>query len=153
MFLLALLGIPNIQQGERMSHSVEDKLAINELVAKYNMAMDHVQAADWAGTFTEDGELQIDGKPIAKGRAALTAMVENAAKGEYRGRHWVCNSIIDGEGDTARLRMYVLSFGIIGGITPRVMGEYDDTLVRVNGQWKFKTRRITFCAGKSGIVK
>ena len=136
-----------------MPHSAEDKLAINELVSRYNMAMDHVQAADWAATFTEDGELIIDGKSIAKGRAALTAMVENAAKGTYRGRHWVCNSIIDGEGDTARLRMYVLSMGIIDGITPRVMGEYDDVLVKVNGQWKFKTRNITFCAGKSAIVK
>ena len=136
-----------------MPHSVEDKLAINELVAKYNMAMDHVQAAEWADTFTDDGDLVIDGKSIAKGRAALTAMVEGAAKGVYRGRHWVCNSIIDGEGNTARLRMYVLSFAINDGIVPRVMGEYDDTLVKANGQWKFKTRNITFCAGKSGIVK
>jgi hypothetical protein len=136
-----------------MPHSTADKIAINELVARYNMAMDHVQAADWAATFTEDGELVIDGKTIAKGRAALIAMVENAARGTYRGRHWVCNSIIDGEGDTARLRMYVLSFGINEGIVPRVMGEYDDTLVRVSGQWKFRTRNISFVAGKSGIVK
>ncbi len=136
-----------------MPHSAEDKLAINELVARYNMAMDQLQAADWAGTFTEDGELVIDGKSVAKGRAALTAMVENAAKGEYRGRHWVCNSIVDGEGNTARLRMYVLSFAINDGITPRVMGEYDDALVKNGGQWKFQTRRITFSAGKSGIVK
>jgi uncharacterized protein (TIGR02246 family) len=136
-----------------MPHSTEDKLAINELVSRYNMAMDHLQAADWAGTFTEDGELVIDGKTVAKGKAALTAMVETAAKGVYRGRHWVCNSIIDGEGSTARLRMYVLSFAINDGIVPRVMGEYDDTLVKQNGQWKFKARSITFCAGKSGIVK
>ena len=136
-----------------MPHSTEDKIAINELVSRYNMAMDHLQAAEWAATFTDDGELVIDGKPIAQGKAALTAMVETAAKGVYRGRHWVCNSIIEGEGDTARLRMYVLSIAINDGIVPRVMGEYDDTLVRQNGQWKFKTRRITFCAGKSGIVK
>ena len=136
-----------------MPHSSEDKIAINELVAKYNMTMDQLQAAEWAGTFTEDGELVIDGKSVAKGRTALTAMVENAAKGAYRGRHWVCNGIIDGEGNTARLRMYVLSIAINEGIVPRVMGEYDDTLVKANGQWKFQTRRITFCAGKSGIVK
>ncbi|MBM3346479.1 MAG: nuclear transport factor 2 family protein [Betaproteobacteria bacterium] len=136
-----------------MPHSLADKQAINDLVSRYNMAMDHAQANDWADTFTGDGELNIDGKTIAKGRAALVAMVENAAKGTYRGRHWVCNALIDGEGDTARLRMYVLSFNIVEGITPRVMGEYDDKLVRVNSEWKFKQRNITFVAGKSGIVR
>jgi hypothetical protein len=136
-----------------MPHSPADKLEITELMSRYNYAMDQTKPEDWADTFTETGELQVNGSTMAKGRAQLVAMVQKAAAGEYRGRHWVCNTIIDGDGDKARLRAYVLSIGINEGIAPRVMGEYDDELVRVNGKWKFQLRRVSFCAGKSGIVK
>ena len=132
-----------------MPLSLEEKQAIVELTARYNFAIDHHRAEEWADTFTDNGELRVDGKSQAKDRAGLIAFVKKAEASGYKSRHWVCNTLIEGEGNNARLRMYVMAIAIINGLDPYVMGEYDDTLVKVNGQWKFETRRVSFCAGKS----
>lgn len=136
-----------------MSQMLEDKQAIAELAARYIYAMDHQKPEDWADTFVEDGELQVDGKVVCKGRQGRIDFASKAATSGYKVRRWMSNWQIDINGDTARLRLYVLAFGIKDGITPDVMGEYDDDLVRVGKQWKFQTRRVTFCAGKSAVIK
>ena len=132
-----------------MPLSLEDKQAITELTARYNHAIDHKLAEEWADTFIESGSLRSDGRMLCQGRHARIDFVKKAEAAGLKSRHWVCNLLIDGEGDRARLRMYVLSIAFVNGIDPYTMGEYDDTLVKVNGQWKFETRTITHCAGKS----
>jgi len=136
-----------------MTQLLEDKQAISELAARYIYAMDHYKPKDWADTFTEDGELQVNGKSVCKGGKARLEFATMAAATGHKYRRWMSNWQIDVNGDTARLRLYVLAFGINEGITPTVMGEYDDDVVRVGGQWRFKTRRVTFCAGQSALVK
>lgn len=136
-----------------MALTLEDKQEITELTAKYNFAVDHQQPQAWRDTFTEDGELKVNGKSQAKGAEALQAFSGRIANSDYRGRHWVCNILIEGDGHTARLRMYVLSMPIKdGAITMSVMGEYDDELVKTAAGWRFKTRNITFCGGASQLV-
>ena len=132
-----------------MPLSLEEKQAITELTARYNFTIDHHEAEAWADTFVDDGELSVDGKTQCKGRQGRIDFVNKAKSSGYKSRHWVCNMLIEGDGDTARLRMYVMAIAIINGIDPYVMGEYDDALIKVNGQWKFKVRNVSFCAGKS----
>lgn len=136
-----------------MALTLQDKQEITELTAKYNHAVDHQQPKDWMDTFTEDGELKVNGKSQAKGVTELQAFSGKIATSDYRGRHWVCNILIEGDGNTARLRMYVLSMPIKdNAITLSVMGEYDDVLVKTAAGWRFKTRNITFCGGASQLV-
>ncbi len=53
--------------------------------------------------------------------------------------------------DLVRLKLYIMALDIAEGIRPYIMGEYDDTLVRVDGRWKFRERNVTLCAGKSWL--
>ena len=132
-----------------MPLTAEDKLEIMELAARYNFAIDRRLAEEWADVFTEDGELWGGGKLRAAGRAGLEEHMRTAAKTGESIRHWTSNTVIDGEGDKATLQMYVMAWNITGGgMVPYVMGDYDDTLVKVNGRWKFKRRHVTPRTGK-----
>jgi hypothetical protein len=71
------------------------------------------------------------------------------AAGEPKLRHWVTNFIIEGDGNRANLRCYVMSFNITHGLqAAHVMGEYNDDLVKIDGAWKFQSRRMIAAAGQ-----
>ncbi len=132
-----------------MRLTADDKLEIMELAARYNFTIDRHQPEAWADVFTDDGELWSDGKLRGAGRAALEDYMRASAKRGLNTRHFTSNAVIDGDGDQATLRMYVMAWNITdGSMVPYVMGAYDDVLVKVNGQWKFKLRRVTPHAGK-----
>ena len=58
--------------------------------------------------------------------------------------------LVEGSGKTARMRAYVMAFNITERLeAPYVMGEYDDELVKEDGGWKFKLRRLEVVAGRS----
>jgi uncharacterized protein (TIGR02246 family) len=134
-----------------MALTAADVLEIMELAARYNWAIDHRNAEEWADVFTEDGKFVAYGQTRCEGRAQMLAYIEKARAAGHKSRHWICNSIIEegGAPDTARLRLYVMAINISDGIQPYIMGDYDDTLVKVNGKWKFKLRNVNLCAGKS----
>ena len=130
-----------------MPLTLDDKQAIAELAARYNFALDHFRIEEWADTFTDDGELRTGDKTQCKGRSIRIAFLEQARAKGHRSRHWACNLLIEGDGDVARLRMYVLSIAINDGIRPYIIGEYDDTLVKVNGEWRFQLRHVSVVTG------
>ena len=130
-----------------MPLTTSDKVEIIELAARYSHAIDHLDANAYSEVFTEDGELYADGKLRATGHAALAENVRKAAAAGLKRRHWNCNPVIDGDGKTARLRLYIMAVEYSKSLTPYLMGEYDDVLVKVNGKWKFKLRRVNLCAG------
>ena len=132
-----------------MPLTTEDKLEIMELTSRYNFSIDRREPEAWADTFTEDGELWAGGQMRATGRRDLEAYMRAADKQPMKIRHWTSNTIIEGDGNQARLRMYVMAWDITGGgLIPYVMGDYDDTVVKVKGKWKFKRREVTPRAGK-----
>lgn len=127
-----------------------DRLEILELAARYNHAVDHRRAEEWADVFTEDGVLYAGDQVRAQGRAGFIALVERRIEEGRQVRHWISNAVIDGDGAQARLRLYFKAYDITDALeAPYAMGEYDDELVKVNGRWKFKVRRILFTAGRS----
>ncbi|MDB5703879.1 MAG: hypothetical protein JWN66_995 [Sphingomonas bacterium] len=130
---------------------LEDRIALHELIATYNHAVDHHEAEAYAATFTPDGALVANGEERARGTVALTEYIAKRRRtGEPRLRHWVNNILIDGEGDRARLKAYVMAFNIGPGLeAPYVMGEYEDDAVKIDGAWRFETRRMTVVAGGS----
>lgn len=133
-----------------MSLSFQEKYEILELVARYNHAIDHRLAEEWADTFVDDGVFRVGGTVRAEGREALADLVKKRSGEGESIRHWTNNALIDGDGNSARLRMYLAVYNITHGLqAPFLMAEYDDQLVRVNGQWKFKLRDVTVVAGQS----
>lgn len=133
-----------------MPLNIQEKFDILELVARYNFAIDHRRAEDWADTFTDDGIFQIDKVVRAQGREALIALVHKRIAEGASVRHWTNNAIIDVDGDQASLRMYLAVYDITHGLgAPFLLAENNDRLVKINGQWKFKVRDVTVMAGKS----
>ena len=135
--------------GGRVPLTSADRIEIMELASRYNHAIDHRHAEDWADLFTDDGKFMAYGECRAQGRAQLVAYIHTAAAAGHKSRHWTSNAVIEGDGATARLKLYVMAIDISEGIRPYIMGEYDDSLVKVGGGWKFKERNVTLCAGKS----
>jgi hypothetical protein len=127
--------------------TTQDRLEIMELAARYAYTIDRRMGEEWADCFTEDGEMISGNGNRVAGRAAFIEHMRKARESGKQVRHWGCNHIIEGDGQTARLRMYLMAVDIGNGIAPYVMGNYDDVLIKINGKWKFRTRRIHFAAG------
>ena len=71
-----------------MALSVEDQLAIQQLYAKYNHAIDSGNGAGWAATFAADGVFSsATGTFPHRATIRLRDRVPNAAKD----RHWTNN--------------------------------------------------------------
>jgi uncharacterized protein (TIGR02246 family) len=121
-----------------MSLSLEDRLDIMELVARYNQAIDGRDAAAYADTFTDEGIFQIAGQPEIKGRERLMRMIERL--GPPNSRHWVNNITIDGDGEGAVMKCYLM---VLRDLRVTNMGFYVNTLRRVDGRWLFVRRDYT----------
>lgn len=120
-----------------------DHLAILNLLAAYNHAIDLGDSAAWAECFTVDGEF--DARPICHchGRTELVEFAEK--RGQPGGsRHWTSNVWVEGEGDQATARLYLMMLAPGNHASPGLTGVYYDNLVKVGGQWKIRYRRLVF---------
>ncbi|MGH9080744.1 MAG: nuclear transport factor 2 family protein [Acidimicrobiales bacterium] len=128
-----------------MALSVEDQLAIRDLAARYNHAIDSGDGVAYADTFVDGGVLDA-GELVLQGRDALGAFASSFAASVRSPRHIATSLVIDGEGDHAELRAYVQMLAMVGE-PPRhqitASGTYDDTLVRLGGAWRFVRRTFT----------
>jgi len=121
-----------------MPLTVEDRVEMMELVARYNQAIDSGDAEGYADTFTEAGVFQIAGQPEVRGREQLIDMVQRL--GPRNSRHWVNNIVIDGDGDSATMRCYL---AVLRDRQITSTGKYVNILVRVDGAWRFLRRDYT----------
>ncbi len=126
-----------------MTILIEDKLAIMELLAVYNHAIDYGDADAWLNTFTEDGVLEGVGKPI-EGIKGLTAFVEDYVQNASPMHHWTNNHIIDIDGDTAEHRSYFIIMKLENPAAILATGRYKDKLKKIDGKWKFSLRDAIF---------
>ncbi len=124
---------------------------IRQLLGRYNLAIDLGDAEGWAATFTSDGVFQCRGLPDEhplggryEGTDALIAYARthhHLAKG--RARHWNANLLIEGDGETATMRCYLLALTAGAGKVAGTTGIYEDRLRKLDGQWRFVERLIT----------
>ncbi len=126
-----------------MPLSLADRLDIQELLARYNHAIDSGDAAAWAATFTADGTFTSGGRTHA-GSEALRAFATDFAGRLPGSRHWNDNLIIEGAGDEATARCYLQLLKTGGGepATLVTTARYEDTLRRVAGAWRFASRTV-----------
>lgn len=128
-----------------MALPVEDVIAIQQLVARYNFAVDDGDGETFAACFAPDGVFHL-GETVIEGREALDAFARGVPARLNTPRHISTNLLVDGDGDRATLRAYVRVFVLPqSGAEPvlRTQGRYDDALVRQDGGWVFTTRRFT----------
>jgi ketosteroid isomerase-like protein len=123
---------------------------IRQLLGRYNLAIDLGDTDGWAGCFTPDGAFECsglpDGSPLGgrhegtEGLRAYAATHFGKAKG--RARHWNANILIEGDGETATMRCYLLNVTAGAGRMAGTTGIYDDRLRKVDGEWRFVERHI-----------
>jgi uncharacterized protein (TIGR02246 family) len=119
-----------------------DRQAIEQLLAgDYPHALDTRDFDAYAALFTDDGELSLQGN-TAKGRAAIKAFV-SALPAEPRVIHPITNLSYEVDGDSATGGAYWQDIGLVNG-APGVLiaGRYEDTLRKVNGEWRIAKRSI-----------
>ena len=124
-----------------LEHEWAEKLAIQELCARYCHTIDSQDAKGWAECFTADGAFEFDGWAI-RGRAALAEYAEVHAR-VMRCRHMTLNCLYEVRGNQATGRSTtVVTLATDGGYKILGQGGYEDQLVKEDGQWRIARRRL-----------
>ena len=131
-----------------MALSVEDRLNLMDLVARYAECIDSGDAECYARLFAPDGVLEARSH-TAHGRAEIQDWVqglfdENRAGKQSKLKHFLGLPVIRGDGDHATVRTYVTipKQTESGEIVINMAGTYFDDCVRLDGEWLFAKRTI-----------
>ena len=125
---------------------------IHNLYAYYNRCSDSGDAEGYASCFTENGVMDlVSRKMVATGRQALIEHKHRDVAGRngmYR-RHWNSGLMLTKQADgSVRGWCYLHAYNGVPGSLPVLQGAgvYDDTIVAVDGEWKFSYRKLTMDA-------
>ena len=126
------------------SISVENRLAIHELIAEYSHRVDNYRGKDWSELFLEDGRL--DGvEPPMIGRQAFVDQSNRLKAGPTEYRHLITNVyLLPGATDE---RAVAMAYGTVAdwATSPPVMAifvEYRFELVKRSDGWKIARMAI-----------
>ncbi len=133
----------------------DDRAEIENMSNKYMVAVDAGDIETVMSTWAEDGVLDwVNG--IENGKAAIRkamsgfggarpVTIPDGATSRPRTRHQIINHVIDVKGDTAKTTAYWFALTNNtpqGDVQLLYFGHYEDDLVRVNGKWLFKKRKV-----------
>lgn len=129
--------------------SVEDRLLLHELYARYNLAFDDGDADTWAALFTDDGVFATS--RVISGREGLLqlALERSRTRDEQpveHVQHWNNNILLERDGEIVRGRCYLIRVArdrATGELSVITLGQYRDEIVQVDGQWRFARRTAT----------
>lgn len=123
---------------------IEDRQEIEQLRARYCHLLDDCAWPEFIALFTEDGVFQ-GLKERIEGREALMQFFSvEVPKLAEKFWHFCTNGTVEIDGDTATGRITLEYLSVTDGVSYVAAGHYDDVLQRVDGQWRFKSRIITW---------
>jgi hypothetical protein len=121
--------------------TVAGRLAIGDLTARYNRALETGDLETWVGTFVQEGVLKAPGESFT-GHRELVGFFRSAAPDRIR---VTTDAQVEVDGVHARqeCRFLTLRPGQDGG-APEVeaVGRYRDVLIYERGRWYFSTREV-----------
>lgn len=118
-----------------------EKMAIQELFARYAHAIDDLKPEAWVECFTPDGVFQM-GRRAIRGQAALRGYADIHVQ-EIRCRHMMGNFLYEVDGNEATGQCSMLAtLATPGGYKIFAQGRYVDRLVKHDGQWRIAHRRV-----------
>ena len=141
-----------------MLSTLEEKEAIRDVMSAYCFYVDNGEFEKFAGLFTADGIFETGPLGKLQGRRAIhdfiAAHVPRAGEGPAR-KHCTMNHLIRVNGAEAQADSYIVVLRESGeGIIASLAGRYEDQLVKENGEWRFKIRKIHFdISGDLGLKK
>lgn len=131
---------------------VEDRLAIRERIETYSHAVFLKNADLWISNWAEDGVWRLPSLGIdISGRAQIRAAWEQAMSAYSMASFFAVPGAIEVIGDDATARSYTQEILVTtDGALRRIVGAYDDTLVKGNGTWLFARRSYTVLHDQKG---
>ena len=126
-----------------MTSALEEKEAIREVLYRYCYGTDSGDTELWVEGFTED--CVWDGGPfeaVLNGKEEMRAYHKPNSEASKEMRHLNLNAVIDLQGDSAHVVSYVAV--LLNGEPASIFfaGHYDDQFVKVDGQWRIKSRKL-----------
>jgi hypothetical protein len=118
--------------------SVDDTLAIQDLLAKYQVYMD-CQDEAWVDLFDDGASLEVAGKDRLQ-KPDLKQFFYDAPRGVHLASAPVIRRGAD-EGSALSTQTFVFRNAQTEAFRT---GYYDDELVKRDGAWRFKLRRVEF---------
>lgn len=122
---------------------VDDTLAIQQLYARYNHAIDSGKGDAWAACFTADGTFTSGSGDFA-GTEQLASFATGFAQ-RLKARHWTNNLVIEAAEGGASGTCYLMLLRLGDGEKPTSIlttGIYRDSLAKQSGEWKFTSRKV-----------
>ncbi|MCY4388291.1 MAG: nuclear transport factor 2 family protein [Desulfurellaceae bacterium] len=124
-----------------MENEWMEKLAIQELFARYAHAIDDLNPEAWVECFTPDGIFQV-GTRAMRGQTALRGYADVHIE-EIRCRHMMTNFLYEVNGDEATGQCSMLAtLATAGGYKIFAQGRYVDRLVKHEGAWRIAHRKV-----------
>lgn len=121
-----------------------DKVAITELIHRYQLYIDSHDAALWAGTFTADGIYETPFGTSQGTEQLIEAINQWHSSGvTLSKRHMIGPIVIDVDGDTATATSYYWVAEIEAAPQVVATGTYTDRLKKAHGEWKLAYRKQT----------
>lgn len=127
---------------ERTLRDLVDREAIRDLVSRYAHCVWRQDVEGAVRLFTENGEMDVGDRPPIKGRAALRAEYQRMIAGPQL-QPFVHNHLIELHGDAATGVCYLDLRATMNGTSMIGAGHYEDHYVRVGGEWRFQSRKLT----------
>ncbi|HEX7783207.1 MAG TPA: nuclear transport factor 2 family protein [Sphingobium sp.] len=122
----------------------EDRVAINDVLARYADAVNQRDAATWGATWDAEGEWFLFGPDAIVGRDAIVTAWNKAMAGFPFVVMYVSQGAVAIDGDTASGRSYSSEVArTADGKNMRVYGCYEDRYRKRDGVWGFAYRRFS----------
>ena len=153
--LIALLIGPALVSAQGNLGTYEDRIAVEDVMARYVWAVDSFDADGYVAVFTEDAVIDSNGN-ISKGheeiRKVVTSLIkrrdDNKAKGLPAGNLYHVISNVRITFPKANEALYQSYWQTVrrdndGKMTAAAMGRSEDHLVKRNGKWLIQFRKLT----------
>ena len=153
--LIALFIAPMLITAQENLGTTQDRIAVEDVMARYVWAVDSMDADGYVAVFTEDAVIDSNGS-ISKGHAEIRKIVtnlikrrdDNKAKGLPAGNlyHMVSNvRITFPKANEALHESYwqTVRRDTDGKMIAAAMGRSEDHLVKRNGKWLIQFRKLT----------
>jgi len=122
--------------------TVDDRLAITQLLATYCRMIDRGQWEELRALFTSDCRLDFGARMgVHEGEGGVRRFTETLRATGLLMRHYTMNVIVTGDGTRARAESHLLAITGPPGSAMLTTGFYEDELVKSDGRWRFRVRR------------
>ena len=152
---VALLIAPVIVTAQDNLGAYEDRIAVEDVMARYVWAVDSFDPEGYVAVFTEDAVIDSNGS-ISKGheeiRAIVTGLIQRRDDNKAKGlpasnlHHLISNVRITFQGPGEALHQSYWQTVVRdkdGKMAAAAMGRSEDRLVKRNGRWLIQERKLT----------